>query len=424
MRGLRITVYDVLAMLSRGMTVPEILADFPELEAEDISAVVAYAADREHPVHSVAGDQRDGMTQPGPRRALARKPSSNPTWATLESLAIDYLALPPVPPAPPEPPVDPVRVALRKKILHRLMGTFVQVVADDVMQAEADDDDADSVSDIALGDGAAAPEPSKAESAPPSLLRRDSALELVLRAEAKKLALRHGNDGLVKDFGGMTNLGAEAQQGFARWRLDPERKRQRTSRETLLTGLLNDWDSSRGSLYTFISHVAANFLIDMARQQFGGAENDSSAVGLASDAADDSASADSQPPRAGKPRVPRSKTAEPLSATPANWDSVEARYSNSDDAAAWLDQHMPHQAPSPEDLLAETEMGEALHAAVQTLPAELSKLFELELLKHEDSLSDDKVAKLLGCSRNTLLKHRARLHQALRQHLGESARPT
>ena len=52
-RGLRITVYDVLSMLSSGMTQQEILDDFPELAQEDILAVLAYAADREHQVHSL-----------------------------------------------------------------------------------------------------------------------------------------------------------------------------------------------------------------------------------------------------------------------------------------------------------------------------------------------------------------------------------
>lgn len=46
-RGLRITVYDVLSMLSTGMSQTEILEDFPELEAEDILAALAFAADRE-----------------------------------------------------------------------------------------------------------------------------------------------------------------------------------------------------------------------------------------------------------------------------------------------------------------------------------------------------------------------------------------
>jgi uncharacterized protein (DUF433 family) len=47
-RGLRITVYDVLSWLADGMTQEEIIEDFPELNATDISACLSYAADREH----------------------------------------------------------------------------------------------------------------------------------------------------------------------------------------------------------------------------------------------------------------------------------------------------------------------------------------------------------------------------------------
>jgi uncharacterized protein (DUF433 family) len=46
-RGLRITVYDVLDYLAAGMTDQEILGEFPDLELEDIRAVLAFAADRE-----------------------------------------------------------------------------------------------------------------------------------------------------------------------------------------------------------------------------------------------------------------------------------------------------------------------------------------------------------------------------------------
>jgi uncharacterized protein (DUF433 family) len=52
-RGLRIAVYDVLRMLSDGMSQQEIQDDFPELTGEDILAVLAYAADREHQVLSL-----------------------------------------------------------------------------------------------------------------------------------------------------------------------------------------------------------------------------------------------------------------------------------------------------------------------------------------------------------------------------------
>ena len=46
-RGMRITVYDVLSYLAAGMTVPEILDDFPYLTPEDIQACFAFAAERE-----------------------------------------------------------------------------------------------------------------------------------------------------------------------------------------------------------------------------------------------------------------------------------------------------------------------------------------------------------------------------------------
>ena len=53
-RGLRITVYDILWQLSQGASQQEILEDFPELEPEDILAALSFAADRERKVYSVA----------------------------------------------------------------------------------------------------------------------------------------------------------------------------------------------------------------------------------------------------------------------------------------------------------------------------------------------------------------------------------
>lgn len=44
-RGLRITVYDILKYLAGGMTEAEILRDFPDLTTEDIRACLAFAAD-------------------------------------------------------------------------------------------------------------------------------------------------------------------------------------------------------------------------------------------------------------------------------------------------------------------------------------------------------------------------------------------
>lgn len=46
-RGMRITVSDVLEYLASGMSEDEILGDFPDLTRDDIRACLAFAADRE-----------------------------------------------------------------------------------------------------------------------------------------------------------------------------------------------------------------------------------------------------------------------------------------------------------------------------------------------------------------------------------------
>lgn len=52
-RGLRITVYEVLEYLASGMTEEEILDDFPDLTREDLKACIAFAADRERKLVTV-----------------------------------------------------------------------------------------------------------------------------------------------------------------------------------------------------------------------------------------------------------------------------------------------------------------------------------------------------------------------------------
>ena len=49
-RGMKISVYDVLSWYASGMTENEILDDYPELTKNDLLAVLAFAADREHKV--------------------------------------------------------------------------------------------------------------------------------------------------------------------------------------------------------------------------------------------------------------------------------------------------------------------------------------------------------------------------------------
>lgn len=67
-RGMRITVYDVLGWLAAGITEKEILEDYPELEPDDLRACLAYAAEREQRV----------LRGPRPREAPARSESLLP----------------------------------------------------------------------------------------------------------------------------------------------------------------------------------------------------------------------------------------------------------------------------------------------------------------------------------------------------------
>ena len=53
-RGMRITVSDILGWLAAGMTVQNILNDFNELTENDIYAALSYAADRENKIYQIA----------------------------------------------------------------------------------------------------------------------------------------------------------------------------------------------------------------------------------------------------------------------------------------------------------------------------------------------------------------------------------
>lgn len=53
-RGMRITVSDILGWLAAGMTIQEILDDFDELTEKDIYAALSYAADRENKIYQIA----------------------------------------------------------------------------------------------------------------------------------------------------------------------------------------------------------------------------------------------------------------------------------------------------------------------------------------------------------------------------------
>ncbi len=53
-RGMRITVNDILGWMASGMSVSDILRDFDELNERDIFAALSYAADRENKIYQIA----------------------------------------------------------------------------------------------------------------------------------------------------------------------------------------------------------------------------------------------------------------------------------------------------------------------------------------------------------------------------------
>ena len=54
-RGMRITVSDVLSWLASGMSIENIIEDYPELNREDILAVLSFAADKENKIYKAVG---------------------------------------------------------------------------------------------------------------------------------------------------------------------------------------------------------------------------------------------------------------------------------------------------------------------------------------------------------------------------------
>ena len=53
-RGMRITVYDILSWLASGMSIYDIIQDYPELQSDDILAALSFAADRERSIYQMA----------------------------------------------------------------------------------------------------------------------------------------------------------------------------------------------------------------------------------------------------------------------------------------------------------------------------------------------------------------------------------
>ena len=52
-RNTRITVFDILGWLGSGMTMDEVITDYPELTREDIKASLMFASDRERKLQTI-----------------------------------------------------------------------------------------------------------------------------------------------------------------------------------------------------------------------------------------------------------------------------------------------------------------------------------------------------------------------------------
>jgi uncharacterized protein (DUF433 family) len=52
-RNTRITVFDILGWLGSGMTIDEVITDYPELSREDIKASLMFASDRERKLQTI-----------------------------------------------------------------------------------------------------------------------------------------------------------------------------------------------------------------------------------------------------------------------------------------------------------------------------------------------------------------------------------
>ncbi len=75
-RGLRITVYDVMDSLASGMTQQEVLGEFPDLTREDLLACFAFAADADRRIARVVDYARDrAETQAAPDATMELIPS-------------------------------------------------------------------------------------------------------------------------------------------------------------------------------------------------------------------------------------------------------------------------------------------------------------------------------------------------------------
>ena len=276
-----------------------------------------------------------------------KSPKTSPPrqrWLELDALAQDYLALPPGDGA--------AREQLRQRILRLLAAGWVQFTADGQAQ------------------------------------REDDVLSRTFREQATHLGRRYGNSCLVQAFGGLANLSEEAKAEFLARRASSAGRQQ----QTLLTGLLSQWDPDKGSLRVLMQRAVRNFLLDLYDKCYGRQDLLNGAPGATPRGFVTDAAADDGSEAAG----------------PDDWLDAAARSSSAADA------------PDADAAAQTEELFACLQAARDALPAARRAVYDSEIRRFsedtEGRFTDQQQAASLGLgSRNTLYKRRAELNAALRK---------
>lgn len=274
-----------------------------------------------------------------------RKPApARQRWLELDALAQAYLAL---------PEGDAVqREQLRQRILRLLAAGWVQFTHDGQAQHQED------------------------------------VLSRTFREQASYLARAKGNSRLAQAFGGPDNLSDEAKAEFLARRASRAGRQQ----QTLLTGLLSQWNPARAGLRVFMQCAVRSFLLDLydksyLRQDLLNGAPGATPRGFVTDpGADDADTADG-------------------AAGPDDWLDAVARNT----AAAG--------APDAEATAQTEELYATLDAMRDALPAAERALYDSEIRRYSDPrFTDQQQAASLGLgSRNTLYKRREAMRAALRK---------
>ncbi|MEK8026777.1 hypothetical protein [Pseudaquabacterium rugosum] len=286
-------------------------------------------------------------------RSVLRPSAPRQRWLELDGLAQQYLAL------PVEDSVE--REALRLRILRLLAAGWVSFTADGTST------------------------------------REDDVLSRTFREQAAALSRRHANHSLEHIYGGLDNLGDEAKAEF----LARRASKAGHAGQTLLTGLLSQWNPAKSDLRGFMQAVVRNFLLDLHRKAYKREDGLNGA-----------------PPGA----TPRGFLTD--GRAPGDEGDADGSTGHDDWLEAVTHAHGVDGSPhSAEDEAAQTEeLFQALEAARDALPPQQRSTYDSEIERHSGPRTTDAAqAAAAGISRNTLYKRRAELAAALNKLMHNTA---